>query len=509
VSETPQRAVVRNERTLRFRVLSWLGRLWDRVERLFGRLARRASRQRRQIAAEARLLEAEVLQLGARLLDHAPPLGFTPASFKVRPIRTQFYGHGGFMGAAPALLADDRFRRILAFLMPDVFAAVRDALESDPDPTPVMPMMENNPVAAAFGVLEGTRRPRPEGEESPHHLAGIEWDLFFDGALLERWEAVRAAPDQLAAILEEAIDTSLIAHADARDTVQEALGLCQYADVRKTPKTALGGVEIDAWLDLFARALALGAAADPEPLFAEMAKEPRVASDEPCMQHTFARCWPALRCVEVFRELTGRSCFSVILDVKSLRSTPEFLADFVRALNARGIHVSAVGSFLRDETVGLSAVEQRLDGALLPGPRELQFFHFAGDLQAACDAGRVERGQSVLFNGASLLDVTTHEGGAPTYSTKLRVLAELEAYRRRFDLHIGYYVQEGDCDHAAAALLSDLSEARPDTFELGFAWGGLRDEVHLPTSEVPRLGYGSQRALERIGRARQWQLGAS
>ena len=136
----------------------------------------------------------------------------------------------------------------------------------------------------------------------------------------------------------------------------------------------------------------------------------------------------------------------------------------------------------------------------------MQFFHFAGDLQAACDEGRVAQGQSVLFNGASLLDSVETEGGRPVYSTRLHVVSEIEEYRQRFDLHIGYYVQEGDCDHAAVSLLSDLGEARPDTFELGFAWGGLRDQAHLDASEVTRLGYGGQRMLEYVGKAKQWRL---
>ena len=57
-----------------------------------------------------------------------------------------------------------------------------------------------------------------------------------------------------------------------------------------------------------------------------------------------------------------------------------------------------------------------------------------------------------------------------------------------------------------ASLLSDLCEAYPETFELGFAWGGLRDEAHLDASEVSRLGYGGQRVLEYLGQARQWKL---
>jgi hypothetical protein len=224
------------------------------------------------------------------------------------------------------------------------------------------------------------------------------------------------------------------------------------------------------------------------------------------MLHTFAPPWPVRRVVDIHRDVTGKSCISIIIDIKSLRSTPEFLSDFVRSLNAYGVHVAAVGSFLRDEVDGVGRTEQLLDGVRQPPPREIQFFHYAGDLQAACDEGRITPGQSVMFNGASLLDAIETDAGRPVYSTKLRVVGELDDYRERYALSVGFYVQEGDCDHAAASLLSDLVAARPETFELGFAWGGLRDEAHLPASQSSRLGYGSQRMLGQVGKARQWKL---
>ena len=495
-----------NQDGARFRFLTWWGRVWGRVEARWGALMARLRGRRRQLRAEARILSAEVRQLGVQLWDRVDDLPFVPSSFKLTPIRTQYYGHGAFMGAAPALLADARWRRILAFLMPDVFEQVRDALAQGADPPRIIPMMENNPVLAAFGVFHGATTVRTDGEESPHHLTGIEWDLFLDADLLADWERERNDPEALTRIMDRVIDTGLIAHASAADTVQESLGICQYRDVRKTPKTGLGGVEIDSWLDLFGRALALAKAEDLSAALTAMNEDPRSDSDEECMRNTFWPVWPVRRSVDLYREITGKPWLSVIIDIKSLRSSPEFLCDLVRALNAHAVHVAAVASFLLEEVVGVSATSQTIDGTVYPPPREIQFFHFAGDLQEACDAGKILEGQSVMFNGASLLDSLKTDAGWPVYSAKLRVLSELEEYRRRFDLHIGIYVQEGDCDHTAASLLSDLSEARPETFELGFAWGGLRDESHLADSKVVRLGYGGQRRLEYVGKARQWKL---
>ena len=145
---------------------------------------------------------------------------------------------------------------------------------------------------------------------------------------------------------------------------------------------------------------------------------------------------------------------------------------------------------------------------MLSGPREVQFFHFAGDLQRACDEGEIDMGQSVLFNGASLLEPSDVPG--EVYRVKEAVVSELAKYRETFKLHIGLYVQEGDCDSAAAGLLSRLVERHDDPFDLGFAWGGLREEVSLkPDSSTPRMGYGSQRRLELVGQARQWRLAQS
>lgn len=496
-----------NERSARFRFFTWLGRAWRKVEDAFARALLAVRRRRRRLEAEARLVGAEVRQLGIQLWDKVDDLPFVPSSFKVTPIRTQFYGHGAFMGASPALLADARWRRILAFLMPDVFEQIRKALATGAGPHKIMPMLENNPVLAAFGVYRSATAEPLEGEvDNPLHLCGLEWDLFVDADLFPVWEKARGDEAAMADVMERMIDTSLIAHANPTDTLQEAMGICQYQDVRKTPKTELGGVEVDSWLDLFARALDLARAPNVGEAITAMESDPRSDSDEECMRHTFAPPWTVRKAVEVHREVTGKPCISVIIEIKSLRSTPEFLCDVVRAMNARGVHVVAVASFLREEVVGVGATQQVIDGVPYPGPREIQFFHFAGDLQDACDRGLVDSGQSVMFNGASLLETAKAEGGRPVYSTKMTVRAELEKYRERLDLHVGFYVQEGDCDHQAASLLSDLCEAYPETFELGFAWGGLRDEAHIESSSAVRLGYGSQRMLEYVGKAKQWKV---
>lgn len=485
--------------------LDRLGRFWAAVERVFWRLLGGLRRQRAAIEAEVRELGQEAvalgqsaIQVGADLWAGVDDLPFVPSAWKIAPVRNQFYGHGAFMGAAPALLADRTWRRILAFLMPDVFAHVERAVTEGAGAERLIPMFENNPVMCAFGVWRAfaSRGVQPGATD----LSGMEWDVFLDGDLVA--EVLDRAPAERGPPLERLVDSMVIAHASATDTLQESLGICQYQDVRKTDKTHLGGVDSVAWLDLFGRALDLARASDTRAAIGAMAELPRVFEGEACALYTFRDPRPPAEAVRAFREVTGRLHLSVIIEIKSLRSTPELLGEIVRVLNARGIHVGAVCSFILAEIQGVSAMEQRLHGEVLPGPQEILLFHFAGDLQHACDAGLVPEGQRALFNGASLIEAP----GQGDYCVKERVVAELEAYRARLHLHLGLYVQEGDCDRAAADLISGLVDRFAHTFALGFAWGGLRDEVALERLEEPRLGYGAQQALEKVGRARQWRL---
>src|SRR5262245_30032257 len=179
------------EDSLRFRAFALLGRAWAKIEALFNALLHRLQSQRRQLKAEARIIGAEVLQIGVQLWDKIDDLPIVPASFKLTPIRTQFYGHGAFMGAAPALWADPKWRRILAFLMPDGFEQIRSAMDAGADGHEIMPMMENNPILAAFGVFRSARATHVT-EESPHHLSGMEWDMFIDADMIVEWEHARS-----------------------------------------------------------------------------------------------------------------------------------------------------------------------------------------------------------------------------------------------------------------------------------------------------------------------------
>ena len=420
-----------------------------------------------------------------------------------KPVAIQYYGHGAFMGAAPALLADPQWRRILAFLMPDVFTALEQRIQQGADASQLIPMLENNPVVAAYGTKRSATL--SSQLDSPNHLAGMEWDVFVDSALIAQWEAAEDESSKTK-VMNAVLDTTMIAHGSSVDLIQESMGVCQYADVRRTPKTHFGGVEMDAWLDFYGRALFLSRHPDFDAAVKQMSAEPRSTRPEAAMIGTFALLWTVPTVVALHREVSKRELLSIIIDIKSLDSTPPFLSALVQHLNRLGLHVAAVGSFNRAETLGLSAHVQHVGDHTLPGPREVWFFHYAGDLQAVCEAGLVERGQSVMFNGASVIAHTTSVEGLHAYTACEDILVELEIWREYLCLEVGLYVQEGDCDAGAAAALSEIIDTWPQTFSLGFAWGGLRDEAGLPSGPKPKLGYGSQRMLGYLGKAKHWQL---
>ncbi|MFT7520835.1 MAG: hypothetical protein ACI9MC_002986, partial [Kiritimatiellia bacterium] len=360
----------------------------------------------------------EALGLVLQVWDQLDDLPMVPAAYRIPPLRRQLYGHGAYMGAAPALLADERWRRILAFLMPDVYADVSAALEKGKSSTSLIPMFENNPVMAAFG----TWRTVVESDDASWelHNVGIEWDLFIDGELADSYEST--AVEQRPELVERILASAVIAHSGTIDTLQESLGWCQHDDVRDTPKSAMGGVEVFAWLDIFARALRLAQVEDPTALLLEMAPLPRIGEGEACQLHTFVDRMPASEAVGTFLEVTGREHFNVVLEMKSLRSTPALFADMVRALNAQRVRVAAVCSFKLPEIVGLSTMTQQIDGSTLEGPREVVLFHFAGDLQLACNRGQVPQGISVMFNGGSLLEVDGWFSKNPKYTIDQRVI---------------------------------------------------------------------------------------
>jgi hypothetical protein len=111
--------------------------------------------------------------------------------------KNQFYGHGAFMGAAPQLMADPKWNRILQSLMPDVHADVTRALKSGPASPEIILMMENNPVMAAYGVYQTKQMDvRKEGgrEDRIPKMQAIEWDAFLPTSTVEAFKNAKTEP---------------------------------------------------------------------------------------------------------------------------------------------------------------------------------------------------------------------------------------------------------------------------------------------------------------------------
>lgn len=110
-------------------------------------------------------------------------------------------------------------------------------------------------------------------------------------------------------------------------------------------------------------------------------------------------------------------------------------------------------------------------------PVAFHIFSFFGEIQRACDGGKVPRGSHILFNGGTMIEhdsrLTDPDAISASYHIDPRVLADLDRYRRTHDLHFGYYTQEPLLDAAAADLLVRTSNDNLALFEHGFAYSGL------------------------------------
>lgn len=169
----------------------------------------------------------------------------------------------------------------------------------------------------------------------------------------------------------------------------------------------------------------------------------------------------------------------LVLDLKSRRVPPRVWSRLIDSLRTRGLIIEGIGSFDMDE---LRVIGKGCSYPLTP----LLFFHSVGDLQRACHANEVKNGDTVYFNGGSLMwkrssimeaaergccgtvdtgqenDITaTGDGSARSprsggnYSfqpyafprsalsdwERAKVKATIEDYRRHFNLKIGVYVQ--------------------------------------------------------------------
>lgn len=401
--------------------------------------------------------------------------------------KNQFYAHGAFMGAAPQLMADKKWNRILEVLMPDVHTDATRALRKGPNSQELILMFENNPVMGAYGMYQTRQMDiTREGGRSDRisKMQAMEWDVFLPTTIVEKYHKAPTEAEK-ARLAHDMVNEMLIAHGTASQTVREnVLGIRQYDNVKGTRKSEQGGVRPGAWMDLFGRALQL--ATDPH--WERKANEyedpdlhPRVNNPADQAAHqTFKNQLSFREVIDLYKSMFGKETFSVLLDIKSRDASPMILTALIRDLNLRGVLVYGVGTFKHSEIAGLGRMTQTVDGRTYTGPKEIKFFHLAGDLQKACLKNEISDGDTVMFNAGSLISYSSFATGPQTkasYKIKSQVVDQLRIYKKHYGFHLGVYVQENDIDDRAATLITELTNSEPGIFDLGFAWGGLSGET--------------------------------
>lgn len=231
--------------------------------------------------------------------------------------------------------------------------------------------------------------------------------------------------------------------------------------------------------------------------------------------------------IERITVLLGES-LRLVLDLKSRRVPPRVWSALIDSLRTRGLIIDGIGSFDMDETrlVG--------KGCLCP-LNPILFFHSVGDLQRACHANEVKRGDIAYFNGGSLMwkrssiieaagccggsnaninstNVATEDHKSPkdasAYSfqpyayprsalsdwERVMCKSTLEDYQRHFNLKIGVYVQEFSISPEALDALSIFINKHGDIYNQGLAFGGVNGAA---VKDVHGDGYWNQRYMGR------------
>ncbi len=445
----------------------------------------------------------------AHAQEHATTSNQEPVSDVIPHVNNQFYAHGGFMGAGPELMADPKWNRILQVLMPDVHSDVTEAINGEEGSEVVILMFENNPVTAAYGMARSQQiddDPTNGKTDAVENLKAFEWDAFLPPSHVEAFKN-ETDPGKKSQHAEKIVDGLLIAHGNTSQTLKEnVVGLRQYENVRKTDKSAQGGLEPGAWMDIFGRAMMLGSSADWENLANNMEDEERNHSDtDKTIDQTFKDQMTFKDVVDLYKELYGKEFFSVILDVKSRDASAAVLTAVIQELNKRGVHVYGVGSFISDEIAGLDEVEQIIDGEMADNAKEVMFYHGAGNLQDACLSGQVGVGDTVMFNAGSLIDYVpyyTGEAKKASYAIDAEVISQLDQFKRHYGFELGVYVQENHIDDRAATLITEVTNANPELFSLGFAWGGVSGETAADIE--PSLGAAKTGLAGQYYTSRSW-----
>ncbi|KAL3764547.1 hypothetical protein ACHAWO_007918 [Cyclotella atomus] len=236
----------------------------------------------------------------------------------------------------------------------------------------------------------------------------------------------------------------------------------------------------------------------------------------------------------------------LVLDLKSRRVPPKVWSRLIDSMRSRGLVVEGIGSFDMDE---LRVIAKSCPCPLTP----ILFFHSVGDLQRACHANEVKKGDTVYFNGGSLMwkpstimeaaergccgcietpdmdddvdvlsDISINKPDKPTKSRSSsgkysfqpyaypraslsdweRVMCKstLECYQKHFNLKVGVYVQEFSISPEALDALACFVNAHGALYDQGLAFGGING---VAIKHIHGDGYWNQRYV-----GRSWDFNA-
>jgi hypothetical protein len=266
------------------------------------------------------------------------------------------YVHGGGMAQAPALLADSAYRALLAELTPVTADRLRAAGVGGLKPSAAMLIMENNPVLGAFYTrtaleqnVTSTAQMRSTYDVSaaptgaPHNPVVLEWDVYMN----TRHSNVLGSASLPG--------HTVVQHGTLMQILLErVLGWNMHSQVRQLS----GDMNVPRWLALYFLSLKRGGTATTASGSKLHLQGAAAIAQEPAAARA-----PLL---------------SVFLDVKSTGATAHSIAALVRQLNAAGVHVWAVGSFVYPQLAAVAGCQQSVAcpvPALAPG----------SDPSAVCD----------------------------------------------------------------------------------------------------------------------------
>lgn len=341
----------------------------------------------------------------------------------------------------------------------------------------------------------------------PWHSIG--WQVYFDTKLVSQWEVNRSS-DFVRAI----VDSMLIAHGPPMSEKPAV-----YETVLQLKPAEGGGWFLVYWLDLFAKALlllladiedrdemdALSSVTDTnfEQQCCDFQRLERMSTAD--NQEAFATPVNSHVALKRFYKVCRGVLFSVSLELMDPSCSPALLAEVVRELNGRGIHVAAVSSFDWTQTVGIGLIKQSVvvgdQAVATAGPVETKMVFSVNEIERAIEAGRVKARDNVLFNIGSLVSfrkVATGRSKQRSYSISTDLVATLRQLKARRGISLGAYVDECTLDQVAASLVVSTVNRYADVFDLGMAWAGVSSVMSnlMPSLRTVCVGVDESRHRE-------------